>query len=233
MQNNYFTFDKDFELQIPISGIWYITLEPDPNDSGSGSGSVTPITIAIVIALENNSINFTLNYQVSQLIPSPLSLDYGQFNLYRTKWQQIIGPNLFESPNDFTYEFSYPIKHNILIAHLIVRDILIKSGNDFMMALFEGSIFSRTEISPTGIVGTIKGLKTGPIEAEWFDGSAVLKEIFKHNGTFDTINSVCCTLASDLGIALGFCNESINPIIPIVVKPDKEYVNISSVMVQV
>lgn len=234
---NKYVFDKDFELQIPVSGIWYIILEAWGEGSGSGSGegydSPKSIKIGIVIATENNTINFTLNYQVSQLIPSPLSLQYEQFNLFRTKWQNIIGPNIIPNPNEYTYEFAYPIKYNILIAHLIVRDMLIKAGSDFMMALFEGSVFSKQEISPTGIVGTIKNLKTGPIEAEWFDGANVLKEIFKTNGDFDTINSAICTMASDLGIKLHFCDGMVTPITPIIVKPRIEHVYKSATVVQV
>ena len=231
--NNYFVYDKDFKLKIPESGIWYITLRPLVEGSGSGSGDISSndITIALVIGLENSSINFTLNYQVSSLLPSTLSLKYDQFNLFRTKWQQIIGPNILEDPSEYTYEFNYPIEYNILIAHLIVRDILIKSGNDFMMALFEGSVFSRTEISPSGIIGAIKNLKTGPIEAEWFDGSGVIKEIFKNNGTFDTINSVCCTLASNLGISLGFCKDIKTSIIPMVFKKTDSYGSYTKFMV--
>jgi hypothetical protein len=226
MQKLIYQSTKDFEIQIPVSGIWQIYLKAFPKDredSGSGAGTVSQtIRVILVIAIENSSVNFTIHSQVVNLLPSGFAMGYEAFNLYRTKWQQVLGPNLFENKADYTYEFSYPIKYNMLIAYLVIRDMLIKAGNDFLMATFEGALSTSEN---TGIQGSVKSLKTGPVETEWFESSSTLKEIFKAGGKYDTINAACCSLASDLGIKFGFCRSANDNIIPKVLKPNKEYVH--------
>jgi hypothetical protein len=224
MQKLIYQSTKDFEVQIPVSGIWQVYLKAFPKDgedSGSGAGTVPQtIRVILVVAIENNSINFTIHTQVLTLLPSGFSLGYEAFNLYRTKWQQILGPNLFENKADYTYEFSYPIKYNMLIAYLVIRDMLIKAGNDFLLSTFEGSLSTSEN---TGIQGSVKAIRTGPVETEWFESSSTLKEIFKAGGKYDTINSACCSLADDLGIKLSFCRSGNDNTVPTVLKPNKTY----------
>jgi hypothetical protein len=133
--------------------------------------------------------------------PENIELPYPIFSDLKLKWLGICGFSYDESTLGFLEKF--------FIANLIIRDLLLKRAQEYLAS--QGS-------SSTVSSGGIKKMVSGPLETEWFNESESLKNTFVPGGLFDNVSSLCCSLASHLGIYLSFCPNITSPFSPILYK---------------
>lgn len=139
---------------------------------------------------------------------------------WRHYLQTLIDPNILDA--DLDDESKWPFLVNVLMAKLVIYDcILLEYKNLAVTAT--GSSGDVDDPSPG--TGPVKKIETGPTNAEWYDGSDVLSNMFKPNTqgqtTMDGLQQDLCMLAKRVRIYLPICGKlNEGPIIPIKAEMD-------------
>jgi hypothetical protein len=164
------------------------------------------------IQYEEDSIE---NYITSEL-PINISLNptflTKKINFWKLFLQVLTNP-IKENP---IADDSWSSLEKALIAKLVVYDaLLLASKGSFMAFMDLGQAISTSSDSSGGV----KHIVTGPSEVEFFDKTAMIKEMFKKQNKgispFEGLTQDVCYLASRLRIRLPMCNQLVNsPVIP-------------------
>lgn len=197
--------DEVFVHDIEESGVYTVRLtltSTDPEEEPSIS------EILLYVDDSSSNVSISIYETVIELLPVGFTFTYKLFNLYRVKWQSVIGPGILpEIPQEqLTNELVYPYLVNLLIANLITRDIILREANNYLLSSYQSSGGSSSSTTTSG--GGIKKIVTGPIETEWFNGSETLKTSFSSGGVYQQVVNTACSLANSLEIYLSFCENS-------------------------
>lgn len=195
-------------------------LETVVSASGVYKAIVTTSTDVVIQFVLLEAQEFELNgfiiTLVQQLLPPNISIDYGLFHNLRGKWLTMLSPNFNPPIDPSTPEEEINFLYKYLIAHLISRDLILVWAKQYLTS----AAYSMVVGSSSGTSGnTVKKVITGPLETEYFgeDGNEViisyLKDAFVPGGSFETISSAGCGLASHLSIYLSHCPISSSPTI--------------------
>ena len=133
------------------------------------------------------------------------------------KWQKylciLIDPHIDET--QAYNELIWPPLCNELILNLVVYDLL----TDKLMNSGVNAIAS------SGSTGQLKGVVTGPSEAEWFDMAGSLYQLTKPGGLYDSLKARICVLCARLRVPMEFCLPLPKPIFVPKITPTNHTVN--------
>lgn len=166
---------------------------------------------------------------VMEILPKNFDLDYQLFTSLKSKWCSMVGPGLVPTKRNIFDENNYSFLGKYLLAHLILRDLFLKAGNNFLMSTFSAA---QDLSSSAGSQGAVKKITSGPIETEWFSGDDTLKTVFGTSGVYEQVLSTLGSLASSLGVYLSFLpNNPAHTFVPILIKQDPPNAQIRPVSV--
>lgn len=201
-------------VMVPQPGIYAITLlvinedgqsastqivtvtEPGYGGSGSGSGSGSDGTAGSILSMVCCKV--------------PLSLCGGPCQLnYIKKWQYYLNPQLstpLTTDTAIEDEDNWPYLWRVLIAELAVYDIILAEATKWMAS---GNLMFDPN---NGTANTsVKTIKTGPSEAEWWDNqknqALFFKTMFTEKGALMQYKSAICDLAKRLKAFIPFCGQ--------------------------
>lgn len=183
------------------SGFYNITLtvtlaeEPHPD----------PISKTIGVAdVDFNPLDKPISSLLTGFLPGGIDFQEGfvQVPDLLLKWQLFLFPlvNVNIEDNNYNNELYWPPLVNYLIAYLIAYDLIIIASQKYLIGLGV-----ETGSSQSGL--EVKSIRTGPAEAEWFQGSETWGEVFKEGGSFDVLKENICNLSHRLRITLEICRN--------------------------
>lgn len=194
--------------------------------TASNADGAQDIVKILYVSVTVPTFGISIDDFVRMNLPSTLPLLPSIIPNLKKKWQLLlqaaVRPEIL--PADTYVEAAWPDEWNMLIAYCIVYDILmILSQEAFIGNLgLSSSADSGASNVSTGS-GGLKRLVEGPSEAEWFDLSKSMGNLFKANAdgstAFSAITGQACMLAGKLGVKLPWCpnRKSMIPI-PIIGK---------------
>lgn len=178
----------DFSLDLAANSSYKITLSVVSN---GGTSSKT-------VRLETDSTSIfpkvSLQELILGLLPKTTDLDISSFQTTIMKWQNILAEGLKIPTGSVYCEKDWPLKANMLIAYLTVRDTLTNSANSIIISQGVGS-------------GAIKSVATGPTSVERFSPADSYKQIFGVGGIFEAFSQQICGLAFSLGVHISGCTQ--------------------------
>lgn len=208
--NNIVTFLFDNTVNADL-GVFEYKVIQDP-----ASGPDLELTRGNISYLPAN--NFT--FQIHTLIQGEslgLTVDPNFETQSIAYWKLYLQPQFEIADADVQLDTAWPVLARFLIAKLVIHS--------YIVSLIKGSISSSfgssTEEGETVVeMGQIKKMKTGPSEAEWYDGNKALTSITTTGATgkstFDQLAEDICSLAERLHSYIPMCGQPANiPIVPI------------------
>ena len=93
-------------------------------------------------------------------------------------------------------EFAYEPLVNMLISYLVAYDIILDEAQKYLIS---------TNNQGQGGTQPIKKITEGPADAEWFNGSESLYNMFKSGGLVTILQQRICMIAARLRITLQYC----------------------------
>lgn len=162
------------------------------------------ITKTIGVApVEFIPLDRTLSQLVQGFLPTGIDFDedFKQVPDLILKWQLFLQPlvNIEIEVNYINNELYWPPLVNYLIAYLITYDLILEVAQRYLISL-GGSSAEEGGLE-------VKSIRTGPTEAEWFQGSETWSEVFKDSGLFDRLQENICNLSHRLRITLEICRN--------------------------
>lgn len=194
------------------------------NADGVSEPTVLSIGVGSTVG---SSLNASILELIDQYMPSALSGESSSTEKISLilRWQLylqplVITPNVVEEA-DVHNEFKWPGLVNFLIAQLCSYDVILQGANQFLSAsgnLGGDQSSSSTGTSTTATDGTLKSIKTGPAEAEFYEGKteseaaevianigAAYSSATKAGGALDQLKSSICQLSKRVNIYLPMC----------------------------
>lgn len=208
-----FVFDNAVNLDLGVFEYKIVSNPPSGLDVELTRGNITYLpstnfTFQIPTLIQGESLGLIVdpNFQTQQIM----------------YWKLYLQPQFNILDEDVEFDTSWPILARFLIAKLVVHS--------YIVALIKGALAgsfgsSTSEGETTTELGQLKKMKTGPSEAEWYNGGTVLSDITKvgANGasTFDQLSSDICALALRLSVMLPMCGAwKGEPVVPIKIAPN-------------
>jgi PKD repeat protein len=178
------------EITFTDVDVYLVTLQ-STNADGSSEYSETMVIRDAV------GITATIFDQIKGEMPNGFVYTVpGIYNTIRT-WQLMLMDAAGVLEADVFNEAKWSALYCTLVAKLVVRDQVLAAAKQTMTATQTG-----------GSKGGLKKIETGPSNAEWYDISQVTSSIVKSGELTTQISDDCCSIASKLGVRLGFCKKS-------------------------
>jgi hypothetical protein len=148
-------------------------------------------SVEILAEAEELFLYQTITQIVLSLLPSGTPISEVQLQQGKYKWQAILAKGL-KIPEQYTHnELKWPYLANLLIGYLLVRDLIIQSINQLLLA--------------TGSGGEVKKIVTGPAEVEYHGSDSSLTKLLGKDGALDLFQNQICAIAARLGIHISGC----------------------------
>lgn len=208
------TYSFPYYYNVSLSATWEI--------EGQDNEVITKTYEIAVSEVEFTLSNKPINELVLNFMPPGIDVQsiLPQLPDLIFKWQLFLAVLVdFEiEENNINNELYWPALHNYLIAQLCTYDIILSLAQRYLVNM---GIQDSTQ---AGL--EIKSIKTGPAEAEWFQGSETWSEIFKNEGFFDRLIEQICNLSHRLRVTLEICrNLDHNTKVPSVHRKPKKIKN--------
>jgi len=181
--------------------------------NGDGSHQV----IYTIVVAVTPTLYLAIRDIVTCKVPAAIPIDQICKDNYVAKWQLylqiLVDPNISDA-NVFD-ESKWPPLVNMLIAELVAWELI----SEVAQQALTNTLASSTTTTTPSALGGLKKVKTGPAEAEYYDGSGtasdVLKNVFGPGGVFEMLKKTICTTSARLRVTLPMCPPLAHgPVIP-------------------
>lgn len=189
-----------------LAGIYNVRLT---STNADGSQDVIKIVFVSTIPTE---LGIGIDEFVKINLPSTLTLIPTIIPTLKKKWQlmlyEAVSPQILDA--NIYNEAQWPDIWNLLISYCIIYDILLILSQESLIGSFQlDSSNTSGSTNSNSASGGLKRLVEGPSEAEWFDLSSQLTNMFKANPdgstSFSMMTAQACAIASKLRVKLPFC----------------------------